>query len=295
MDARHACPICGHSNVTFFSRVKDYSISQETFSLCNCSSCHFLFTADAPGHAEIGKYYASDAYISHTDSKKGLIENLYQIVRKQTLSGKRKLINQFFNLRKGSILDYGCGTGAFLHEMKSHGWKVDGIEPDEGARRKAEQLNGITIGLPDTLSVLPNASFDIITMWHVLEHVHNLNEVIEQLKQLLTPNGKLIVAVPNYTSQDAAHYGTYWAAYDVPRHLYHFSPFAMECLMKNHGLQIVHKKGMWFDSFYVAMLSEKYKYGKINYLRAFLIGLYANFKAYLNIEKCSSLIYIISK
>lgn len=295
MEVPYACPICGQSIVDNCDQIKDYSISQEVFSLCTCNSCQFIFTADAPVQAEIGKYYASDVYISHTDSKKGLIENLYQLVRKKTLAGKRKLINQYFLLGKGAILDYGCGTGAFLHEMKQHGWKIQGIEPDQGARQKAEQLNKISIGSPGNLSYFPQASFDVITMWHVLEHVHDLHQVVEQLKHLLTPNGKLFIAVPNHTSYDAQHYATYWAAYDVPRHLYHFSPFAMKQLMLQHGLQVIEKKGMWFDSFYVAMLSEKYKYGKINYLRAFMIGLYANVKAYLNIDKCSSLIYIIGK
>ncbi len=295
MEVPHACPICGQSIVDNCGQIKDHSISQEVFLLCKCNSCEFLFTADAPGQAEIGKYYASDVYISHTDSKKGLIENLYQLVRKKTLAGKRKLINQYFLQRKGTILDYGCGTGSFLHEMKLHGWEIQGIEPDEGARQKAEQLNKIKIGRPADLTDLPQSSFDVITMWHVLEHVHDLHQVVEQLKHLLAPNGKLFIAVPNYTSYDAQHYGSSWAAYDVPRHLYHFSPFAMNQLMLRHGLQIIKKKGMWFDSFYVAMLSEKYKYGKINYLRAFMIGLYANVKAYINVEKCSSLIYIISK
>lgn len=295
MEVLHDCPICGHSAIAEKFHVKDHSISQEVFLLGKCISCHFLFTANAPKQAEIGRYYASDAYISHTDSNKGLVENLYQVVRKRTLAGKRKLIDQWFKKEKGTILDYGCGTGAFLHEMKSHGWQIKGIEPDAGARQKAEQINGIAIGLPEDLSTLSDGFFDVITMWHVLEHVHDVHEVVEQLKRLLKTNGMLIVAVPNYTCYDAIHYGSNWAAYDVPRHLYHFSPVAMNRLMAKHGLHITNKKGMWFDSFYVAMLSEKYKSGKINYLKAFLIGLCSNLKASFNIEKCSSLIYIISK
>lgn len=295
MEVHYACPICGDSAVAEFSPVKDHSISQEVFLLNKCISCQFLFTANAPSQLEIGRYYNSDAYISHTDSNKGLIEKLYQTVRKQTLSGKRKLINQYVQKKNAIILDYGCGTGAFLYEMKLNGWQVHGIEPDAGARLKAEQLNGIAVGLPQHISTLPEGTFDVITMWHVLEHVHALNDVIEQLKRLLSPNGKLIVAVPNPTSTDAHFYGTYWAAYDVPRHLYHFSPYAMNRLMTNHGLQVINKKGMWFDAFYVAMLSEKYKSGNINYLKAFLIGLYSNLKAFFNLEKCSSLIYIVSK
>lgn len=295
MEVSIVCPICGHTSVDNFLEVKDHSISQEHFLLKRCIACQFLFTAEAPCQADIGKYYDSDVYISHTDSNKGLIEKLYQAVRKKTIRGKRKLLNQYFPLGKGVILDYGCGTGTFLHEMKANGWEIKGIEPDAGARKKAQELNGIAIELPEQLYNLPNGYFDVITMWHVLEHVHDLNKVIAQLKKLLRPNGKLIIAVPNYTSYDAQHYANYWAAYDVPRHLYHFSPFAINRLMLNHGLQVIAKKGMWFDSFYVSMLSEKYKSGKMNYFRAFIIGLLSNLKAYPAVEKCSSLIYIINK
>lgn len=295
MEVSRSCPICSNTTTSLFFKVKDHSISKENFIICKCHSCQLLFTADAPGQFEIGKYYASESYISHTDSKKGLLENLYQVVRKQTLAGKRKLIKKWFEAEQGTILDYGCGTGAFLHEMKVHGWDVQGIEPDAGARGKAELLNKISIGLPDTISDLPDASFDVITMWHVLEHVHDIQNVIRNLKRLLKPNGKLIIAVPNHSSYDAIYYNSFWAAYDVPRHLYHFTPDTLKRLMTMHELKVVAYKGMWFDAFYVAMLSEKYKNGTINFLKAFLIGLLSNGRAFFNIEKCSSLIYIVTK
>jgi 2-polyprenyl-3-methyl-5-hydroxy-6-metoxy-1,4-benzoquinol methylase len=295
MTVEEVCPLCGNSQISSTLSVKDYSISQETFQLKKCNSCTFLFTTPVPNQDAIGRYYASDVYISHTDSNKGVIEQLYQLVRKRTLAGKRKLIASLTHREKGSILDYGCGTGAFLNEMKSHGWKTDGIEPDAGARAKAEQLIGGDIGLPNELPNLTAQSYDAVTMWHVLEHVHDLNKTIQEVKRVLKPEGKLFVAVPNHQSFDAQHYGTYWAAYDVPRHLHHFSPETMKSLMERHGLKIVVKKGMWFDSFYVSMLSEKYKIGKINYFKAFFIGLISNLYAFLNVEKCSSLIYVISK
>jgi len=295
MTVEVVCPLCGNAQISSTLSVKDYSISQETFQLKKCNSCTFLFTTPVPDQDTIGRYYASDVYISHTDSNKGVIEQLYQLVRKRTLAGKRKLIASLTQREKGSILDYGCGTGAFLHEMNLNGWEAHGIEPDAGARAKAEQLIGSAVGLPSELKHLPTQAYDVVTMWHVLEHVHDLNGTIQELKRLLKPEGKLFVAVPNHQSFDAKHYGSHWAAYDVPRHLHHFSPHTMKSLMERHGLKIVAKKGMWFDSFYVSMLSEKYKSGKINYFKAFFTGLFYNLVAFLNVEKCSSLIYVISK
>lgn len=290
-----SCPICGNMNTSFAFSVKDYSITKEVFDLQKCISCNYLYTSPAPDINAIARYYASDVYISHTDSKKGVIDKLYQLVRKRTIAGKRKLIASFINRSNGAILDYGCGTGAFLHEMKVNGWEVGGIEPDAGARAKAEQIIGAPIGVPSNLSSFPDATYDVITMWHVLEHVHDLHGAIYQLKRVLKPEGKIFVAVPNHESYDANFYGSFWAAYDVPRHLHHFSPFAMKNLMEKNGLKIIAKKGMWFDSFYVSMLSEKYKAGRINYFKALCSGLVSNLVAFFKVEKCSSLIYVISK
>lgn len=289
------CSICGSIHCSKNFSVNDFSVTKEDFILNSCNQCGFLFTADAPGQSDISRYYQSDVYISHTDGNKGLIEQLYQLVRKKTLVGKRKLVADISRIQKGDVLDYGCGTGAFLNEMKISGWQVSGIEPDNGARKRAEQLVGSKIGLPKELSELSSGQYNVITMWHVLEHVHELNWTIEQLKRLLKENGKLFIAVPNHHSFDARHYGSFWAAYDVPRHLYHFSPDTISLLMEKHGLKVISKKAMWFDSFYVSMLSEKYKNGKINYFKAVCIGLISNFITVFNREKCSSLIYVVAK
>ena len=295
MTVAQPCPICGHTSITTFPGVQDFSVSKEIFSLNTCSSCSFLFTTNPPDKSSIGKYYQSDAYISHTDGKKGFIEQVYQLVRKRTVSGKRKLVEDAVNKKRGTILDYGCGTGAFLHEMNSFGWSINGIEPDAGARAKAEKTTSSTIFLPDQLSVLESGLFDAVTMWHVLEHVHDLDWTIQQVKRVLNPSGKFFIAVPNNDAFDANYYGKFWAAYDVPRHLYHFTPATMKVLMGKHGLNIIETKTMWFDSFYVSMLSEKYKTGKMRYIAAFFVGLISNFKALLHKGKCSSQIYIISK
>ncbi len=188
----------------------------------------------------------------------------------------------------------GAGTGAFLNTMKNAGWNCTGIEPDETARKKAGELYGLGLKGAKELFSLPPKTFDAITLWHVLEHVHELHSYVEQLKNLLAGNGKLFLAVPNYTSADAKMYGEFWAAYDVPRHLYHFSPKAMKILLNAHGLQIETMKPMWYDSVYVSLLSEKYKTGKSNAGKAFVNGMLSNFETFLNKTKCSSLIYIAS-
>ena len=179
--------------------------------------------------------------------------------------------------------------------MKEKGWQVKGIEPDFTARENARKFYGLELDEPSQLYSLIHESYDAITLWHVLEHVHQLHDYIEQLKNLLTQEGKIFIAVPNYTSTDAAAYRNFWAAYDVPRHLYHFTPRSIEKLMQLHGLKLIAKKPMWFDSFYISLLSSKYHKGKTSWLGAGVNGLRSNIRALMNKDKCSSLIYIIQK
>ena len=254
-----------------------------------------MFTQDIPSAGDIGRYYASEDYISHSDTHEGMINKLYHAIRKRTLRGKKNLLQKETGKNSGKIADVGCGTGAFLHTMKQAGWNITGVEPDETARKKAADLYGIKPRPAEELNSLPQNEFEAITMWHVLEHVHDLHGYIGQLKNMLAENGKLFIAVPNYTSYDAVYYGPFWAAYDVPRHLYHFSPKSMRSLLQQHGLTVQKVQPMWFDSCYVSMLSEKYKNGKGNIIKAFFTGLLSNIKAMGNKEKCSSILYIISK
>ena len=290
-----SCPVCKSNQIRLQLSAKDYTVSGETFSIVACNNCTHLFTQNVAEQNEIKKYYASENYISHSDTQIGLINKLYHSIRKKTLQSKKKLIEGETQKSTGNILDIGCGTGAFLNTMKTGGWKITGLEPDETARAKAKTLYGIEPQPSNNIFNLPDNSYDAITMWHVLEHVHQLNEYVEQLKNMLTDKGKIFIAVPNYTSYDAQHYGQFWAAYDVPRHLYHFSPDSMKRLVEQHGLTIKKIKPMWFDSFYVCMLSEQYKNGKGNLIKAFLVGLVSNIKTLFNSKKCSSLIYIIGK
>ncbi len=254
-----------------------------------------MFTQDVPDSSASGAYYLSENYISHSDTQKGIINRLYHQVRKRTLQSKLNLVKRVTGKITGNLLDIGCGTGAFLNCIQQAGWHSTGLEPDDNARKKAASLYHIHPMPSNELFNLIPDSFDAITLWHVLEHVHQLHEYVDQSKKLLTDDGALIIAVPNYTSADARIYKSSWAAYDVPRHLYHFSPDSMKTLMHLHGMQVKEMLPMWYDSFYVSMLSEQYKNGKGNLISAFISGLRSNIKTVFNKEKCSSLIYIITK
>jgi 2-polyprenyl-3-methyl-5-hydroxy-6-metoxy-1,4-benzoquinol methylase len=291
----NVCPFCNSGKIQQKFSAKDYTVSGELFAIFQCNECSGAFTQSVPDQQAIGPYYASDSYVSHSNTQKGAINKIYHVVRNITLKAKRKLLQQTTSKKAGSILDIGCGTGAFLDMMRKSNWQITGLEPDELARKNAAEIFDIHPLPSNDIFSLPSNNFDAITMWHVLEHVHQLHEYIEQIKSLLKNEGTFIVAVPNYTSYDAGHYQQFWAAYDVPRHLYHFSPESMKILMKKHGLEVVSTKPMWFDSFYVSMLSEEYRSGRGNIINAFVIGLISNLKALLKKEKCSSLVYIIKK
>jgi 2-polyprenyl-3-methyl-5-hydroxy-6-metoxy-1,4-benzoquinol methylase len=289
------CPVCSSDKIIPQLSAKDYTVSQQQFAIWHCNNCTVRFTQDVPEQNAIGVFYQSDNYISHSDTKKGFINTAYHWVRKRTLNKKKQLVTAAVGMDKGTILDIGCGTGAFLNTMQLAGWGITGLEPDATARTKAGELYNIQPQWPEKLFQLQPSAYHAITMWHVLEHVHELHAYIKQLAVLLSPNGKIFIAVPNYTSKDAAVYKQQWAAYDVPRHLYHFSPAAMQQLVSAYGLKITAIKPMWYDSFYVSMLSEKYKNGRGNIIKACWNGLVSNINALFDKSKCSSVIYIISR
>ncbi len=289
------CPVCKSSDVAIKLAAKDHTVSQEVFEVWECKHCTLAFTQNVPAANAIGKYYQSADYVSHSDTRKGLINRLYHFVRGITLRTKRNLVKNVTTLSKGNLLDVGAGTGAFTATMKKAGWNVKGLEPDETARQNAKTNHQLELETLDVLHQQPTSHYDAITMWHVLEHVHDLHQYLDTFHRILQPTGTLIVAVPNYTSEDAAIYKEHWAAYDVPRHLYHFSPNSMDILMEQHNMQVVAHKPMWFDSFYVSMLSEKYKSGSNNYLSALMNGALSNWKALGDVSRCSSVIYIIRR
>ncbi|HLG04338.1 MAG TPA: class I SAM-dependent methyltransferase [Bacteroidia bacterium] len=284
------CPVCGEEDHKDLLICRDHTATQEDFRIVECMQCGFAFTSPRPADERLGAYYASKDYISHSNTKKGLISGLYQVVRKRTLRGKLGLLNKEA-AAKGSILDIGCGTGEFLNVCKTGGWKVIGVEPNEEARKKAIANYELDVREEIYLATAAPGSFDAITLWHVLEHIPRLHERLRQLKSLLKADGVLIIAVPNRSSHDAAYYGKFWAAYDVPRHLWHFRPQDMRKLLDRFGFSVQQVLPMRYDSYYVSMLSEKYKTGGINFLRAVYRGWLSNRKA--GMEKWSSQIYVI--
>jgi len=277
-----------------FIKTKDFSVSNEEFELLYNSSFDMLETFPQPEENKLGSYYESENYISHTDARKTLLDQLYQLVKKFTITRKVRRLKSF-ELAGNSLLDIGCGTGDFLEAAKKKGWNVAGVEPNMKARQLAiGKLKSDKERIFTAITELDNNSYDVISLWHVLEHVPNLEDYVYQLKKLLKPNGVLIIAVPNFKSFDAIYYKEYWAAYDVPRHLWHFSRKSIKHLFEKGDLKLLKTAPMIFDAFYVSMLSEKYKTGKTNYFKAFYIGLLSNFKAWSTKEH-SSHIYILKR
>lgn len=276
-------------NNIFYNKVIDYSVSKEVFDLHHNPEFDMLITFPKPSLEKLPSYYESDDYISHTDGKRSLFEKMYHFIKGIALKNKLKLINS--QGVKGKLLDIGAGTGDFLTVAKKDGWQTVGIEPSAKAKEIALKKG---VNFAQDLASLQSNSFDIITMWHVLEHVPNLEEYISELKRLIKPSGTIIIAVPNFKSYDAKYYGEFWAAFDVPRHLWHFSKTAIQKLFAKENMKLVEVLPMKFDSFYVSLLSEKYKNGKMNFLKAFWIGFKSN--QYGNRKKeYSSHIYVIKR
>ena len=285
------CPVCKESKFSHYLSCKDHTVSTETFQLRQCLGCGFVVTSPRPDEVMLPGYYQSDKYISHTDSSKGMVEKIYKIARTFTLRWKYNVIRKHSTIKPHSVLDFGCGTGAFLRYCQTKGLKTAGVEPSHTARERAEQVTGQPIARE--LSHIAE-KFDVITLWHVLEHVYDLDATISTLKDLLNEDGTIFIAVPNLNSIDAHHYGEHWAAFDVPRHLWHFSKETMEHLLNNHDLKLRELLPMRLDPYYVSMLSEKYKNGDkgVSTLsQAIRMGLKSNNMAKITGEY-SSLIYI---
>ena len=284
------CPICNSTKFDHIITCNDYTVSQNPFNIVGCKQCSFRFTNPRPTNDNLPEFYKSINYISHSDTKKGFVSQVYHFVRKYTLNQKLKLLKA--NVAVGNLLDYGCGTGTFLKQANAKGWNSFGTEPDEGARELSNSNKRLAFGNKQELNAFdPLITFNAITLWHVLEHVTDLPETLNFFKQKLNQNGALIIAVPNYNSYDAKHYKAHWAAYDLPRHLYHFEAKTISQLLAKYGFALHETYPMKFDSFYVSMLSEKYLSGRINYLKALLVGLRSNLKA-KKATDYSSVIYV---
>ncbi len=285
------CPLCGNARFKNYHICKDNLVSAESFAITECLSCGLLFTNPRPGKDTIAKYYNSAQYLSHNKSGT-LLGRLYTTAQRYTLWSKYRLVSSLpLNTKK--LLDYGCGTGGFLSYMKTKGWQTVGIEPAGQARVQAEQ-QGLKVYPDIDAASAAESKPEVITLWHVLEHVHDLNETIKRLRKLLAKGGYLIVAVPNIGSWDATYYQQHWAAFDVPRHLYHFRDHTLIELLKNHKLTFIKKYPMYLDSFYVSILSEGYKTGRQNLPKSIINGCKSNIYGYKT-GQYSSMIYLFKK
>ena len=286
------CPICKQSSLQTHLSVPDPAQSGEIFELLRCPKCQLVLTQDAPDATSIGPYYDFPEYVSHTDTQQGLFFQLYHWVRSIMVRRKAQLVRRW-KKSPGKLLDYGSGTGFFLHHMVQEGWQGIGLEINEGARNHARSKWKLDIYSPDRLDNF-REEFDVITLWHVLEHIHTLDQTVMQLIRALKPGGLLVIAVPNYTSFDAKYYGKDWAAYDVPRHLWHFAPASILRLVR--GVTCVSKRSMPFDSYYVSLLSEKYRNsGLPGRLRGMWNALRSNMMAMFRPSRASSVIYVFQK
>ncbi len=280
---------------TYHLKACDFLVSGQIFNIERCRNCDFLFTNPRPNKVEISKYYQSPDYISHTDESRGIQSYLYQRIKQHMLKTKLKLLKKHTNRAEKKLLDYGCGTGDFVLAAQNKGYTSKGLEPDKKARERAKQ-KGLDVIMNDN-DLLSNNShtFDVITLWHVLEHLHELEEKMQLFNKLLKPRSTLVIALPMANSADAALYGEYWAALDVPRHLYHFTPETFESLCKTNGFEVKQRKGLYFDSFYISLLSEKNKRTKAAPIWAMLRGLDSNIKAWQKKHPWSSEIFVCKK
>lgn len=292
-----SCPVCGYNDYRKVFDTVDHFSSGETFPICECAGCGFRFTNHFPSEDTIGNYYDSPDYISHSDSNRGLINRLYHLFRKRMLKRKVNLVATHVTGNPIRLLDIGCGTGYFLHAVKEQGWSVSGIEKDETARESASNRTGLDIKDQNDFWKIKEASFNAVTLWHVLEHLEKLNETIDKINEITTPDGIIVLALPNCRSYDAGYYKERWAAYDIPRHLWHFSPDTVEKLLTKHRLKIVKRVRMPLDAFYISLLSEKYKGSNrlVRYGRAFCIGIIGFLRSLSDPEQTSSVIYIAKK
>jgi SAM-dependent methyltransferase len=289
------CPLCGSEAVTLLHRVPDYFLTGQVFILSKCSSCSFIFLKDQPVGTDLEQYYKSDEYISHNNEAPGLTNTIYRLSRSIMLRRKLLIVKNLTNTSSGSLLDIGSGTGHFAGIMKRSGWAAEGIELNDKARTFSEKEFGIRSYEPGDISRLPDEKYDCITLWHVLEHFSDPFSYIAEIRRLLKPDGIVLLALPNSSSADAVHYKEEWAAWDVPRHLWHFNPDTLRIFSDNSGFQISGIRRLPLDAFYISVLSERYRKSRLPLLKGLIKGSLFTIKSLIGKDRTSSLIYILRK
>ena len=288
----NSCPWCGSDKAQINLWLKDEFLTKEDFHICECLNCGLLYTMPRPKKEKIGEYYKSNEYYSHQENKKGFIPKIYEKVKKTNLKYKYKLATKGLDI--GKMLDIGSGVGDFLHTAESHGWQCIGVEPSEDAKNIARQRTKANLIESAEIENLPDQMFDVITMWHVLEHVDNLRWQVEQLQRLIKPKGRIVIALPNYKSYDGQYYKEKWAAYDVPRHLNHFNRTTIVKIFNTNGLKLISTDKLKWDAYYISYMSEQYKLHQFPLLRGAIRGWLSNIKARRSGE-WSSLVYLFEK
>ena len=289
------CPLCKSSAIKKRFACVDEFATGEQFEIFECTACGLAFTQNVPDEKEIDRYYESPTYISHSNTSKGLVNRVYHIVRRIMLQKKARKVEMLTGLKNGRLLDYGAGTGHFARLMKTRGWSVTAIEKNGKARELALKEFGFEMLPVEALSTIKDKELDVVTMWHVMEHIQEPDKMWDELHRILDDRGIAIIAVPNSASYDALKYKEYWAAYDVPRHLWHFTPSTIAQWGEKHGFVLDGQYTMPFDGFYISMLSEQYKGSRLHTIRGFWNG----FKGWL--AQCrrrsasSSIIYVFGK
>jgi len=289
------CPLCGSADTAEIYECTDHLVSGEKFPVTKCNSCGFVYTGRYPEEKDSGRYYQSDEYISHSDTGKGLMNTIYHIARRWMLSGKYRLLKEVSGTEQSSVLDIGSGTGYFPAFMKRKGWVANGIEINKTARDYAIKYNKIALMPPADIDSLNSGSYDIITMWHSLEHFYRPEEYLNSSHRLLKKDGLLLIALPNHLSCDARKYGKDWAAWDVPRHLWHFSPGTIKDMAGRNNFRFLSVRRLSLDAFYVSALTEKYKESSLPLVRGFITGFISYLRSLNNINKTSSLVYVFKK
>ncbi len=289
-----SCPLCNSDGIAQHFAAKDHLLTGEAFEIWQCGACGFLFTQSTPSSDEIGKYYQSHDYVSHSDTRKGLMNKVYHLGRNFMLRKKFGMVDRV--AKNKSLLDIGCGTGYFPAFMHQKGYTAAGVELDPKAREFAEKQFGLKVHSPEEfLGDKFEGRFDVITLWHVLVHLDDFNLYLKKMQEHLEKDGTLVIALPNCNSVDARFYKKYWAGYDVPRHLWHFTPATLHILAGNHNLEVTGMKHLPLDPFYNSMLSEKYKGNKLYMISGTIIGKLAYIESLFNIKKSSSVVYFLKR
>lgn len=286
------CPWCESERTQIHLWLKDEFLTKEEFQIYECLRCGLLFTEPRPSKDKIGEYYKSQEYYSHQENKKGFIPKLYESIKLINIKHKYKIATK--GVKVGKMLDIGCGVGDFLHRAEQNGWDCTGVEPSEEAKTIAQKRIKAKIIPGNDLEKIPNETYDVITMWHVLEHVDDIKWQVAQLQRLIKKEGRIIIAVPNYKSYDAKFYKDKWAAYDVPRHLNHFNKETIVKIFKTNGLKLVASDKLVWDAYYISYMSEQYRHHSMPLIKGAYRGCLSNLKARKSNE-WSSKIYVFIK